>query len=179
MAAGFGVLLVEYRGYAGSSGAPTEAGVIADGLASYDYVRARSDQPIGLYAHSLGTAIAVPVAAAREVFAVVLAAPMTSIIDVARYRMGWVPFDGMIRYPFRSDLRIGAITAPLLILHGTEDKVIPFALGSRLAALAPTGTKFVAIEGAGHNDLPDFGALGMAITFFDETLARDRDAGRQ
>jgi len=176
VAAGFGVLLVEYRGYGGSSGSPSEVGLIRDGLASYDYVRRQSASPIGLYAHSLGTAVAIPVAASRDVFAVALESPMTSILDVARYRMGWVPLDGLMKYPFRSDLLIGSVRAPLFILHGTDDKVIPFSLGDRLAAMAPPGTRFMAIDSAGHNNLASFGTTGLAIEFFKETLAAKRRA---
>ncbi|USG60101.1 lysophospholipase [Sneathiella marina] len=170
-AAGFGVLLVEYRGYGGSTGSPTEAGLIRDGLASYDHVRRQSDQPIGLYAHSLGTGVAVPVAVQRPVFAVALEAPFTSILDVARYRMGWVPLDGLLKHPFHSDQLIGQITAPIQIIHGTADRVIPFKLGKRLAELAPKGTKFLAIDGAGHNNLAAFGSIEIAIAFFKEALA--------
>lgn len=172
-AAGFGVLLVEYRGYGGSTGTPSEAGLIADGLASYDFLRSRTDGPIGLLAHSLGTAVAIPVAAARPVFALMLEAPMTSILDVARYRMGWVPLKWLMKYPFHSDQVIGQVTAPILIVHGRRDRVIPFELGERLAALAPPGTRFIPLDDAGHNDLLRFGSNQMAIEFF--TGARDRE----
>ncbi|MCC3304754.1 alpha/beta hydrolase [Sneathiella sp. HT1-7] len=83
---GFGVLLAEYRGYGGSTGEPSEAGVITDGLASYDFLEGETDGPIGILAHSLGTGAAIPVAAARPVFAVVLESPFTSLLDIARYR---------------------------------------------------------------------------------------------
>lgn len=167
---GFGVLLVEYRGYSGSTGSPTEAGLITDGLASYDHVRAQTEAPIGLYAHSLGTGVAVPMAVQRPVFAVVLESPFTSILDVARYRMGWVPLDILLKHPFHSDQKIGKVTAPIQIMHGTNDRVIPFALGKRLAELAPPRTKFLAIDGAGHNNLASFGSLEIAIAFFKEAL---------
>jgi uncharacterized protein len=167
---GFGVLLVEYRGYGGSTGTPTETGLISDGLASYDYIRAQTDAPIGLYAHSLGSGVAVPLAASRPVFAMVLEAPFTSILDVARHRMGWVPLDGLLKHPFRSDLVIGDIATPILILHGTDDRVIPFDLGKRLFELAPPGTEFIAIEGAGHNNLPAYGTIEQAIAFFKDVL---------
>ena len=167
---GFGVLLVEYRGYSGSTGSPTQIGLIMDGLASYDYVRAQTNDPSGLYAHSLGTGVAAPMAAIRPVFAVVLESPFTSILDVARHRMGWVPLNSLLKHPFRSDLVIGEITAPLLIMHGTDDRVIPFDLGMRLATLAPPGIEFVAIEGAGHNNLAAYGTIERAIAFFKSVL---------
>ncbi|MCR9214902.1 MAG: lysophospholipase [Proteobacteria bacterium] len=168
--AGFGVLLVEYRGYGDSTGEPTELGLITDGLASYDYLRGQTEGPIGILAHSIGTAVAIPVAAKRPIFALMLEAPMTSILDVARYRMGWLPLKMLMKYPFHSDQVIGQVTAPILIVHGTKDRVIPFELGKRLAALAPAGTEFIPIEGAGHNDLLRFGSNGLALDFFRQIL---------
>ncbi|MDF2366486.1 alpha/beta fold hydrolase [Sneathiella sp.] len=172
--AGFGVLLVEYRGYGGSTGEPTQDGVILDGLAAYDFLAAQSDQPIGILAHSLGTGVAIPVAAARAPFAVVLEAPFTSLLAIARYRMGWAPLDFMMKYPFHNDDVIGEVTAPILIIHGTADKVIPFEEGETLAALAPTGTAFIRIEGAGHNNLGRYGDMKMATSFFTKALAADQ-----
>ncbi len=173
--AGFGVLLAEFRGYGGSTGAPTQEGVIIDGLASYDFLAAQGGQPIGILAHSIGTGVAVPVAAAREPFAVVLEAPPTNLLAIARYRVGWVPgFKFMVRYPFRNDEVIGEVRAPILIIHGTEDKVIPFEEGEKLATLAPPGTAFIRIEGAGHNDLGQYGDMKMATSFFEKALAADQ-----
>ncbi|MCF8468878.1 MAG: alpha/beta hydrolase [Sneathiella sp.] len=170
--AGFGVLLAEYRGYGGSTGSPSEAGVIRDGLASYDFLREKTGGPIGILAHSLGTGVAIPVAAARDPFAVALEAPFTSLLAIARHRVGWLPgFDFLLKYPFRSDALIGEVAAPLLIIHGTEDRVIPFAEGERLATLAPPGAAFIKIDGAGHNDLGQYGDIPIAIRFFKKTLA--------
>lgn len=173
--AGFGVLLAEYRGYGGSTGEPSEAGVITDGLASYDFLESKTDGPIGILAHSLGTGAAIPVAAARPVFALVLESPFTSLLDIARYRVKLMPpFHFMLKYPFRNDERIGGVTAPILIIHGTEDKVIPFKEGVKLAALAPAGTEFIEIEGAGHNDLGSYGDIKMATSFFTKALAANQ-----
>ena len=170
--AGFGVLLVEYRGYGGSTGSPSEKGLITDGLASYDFLAAQDAGPIGILAQSLGTGVAVPVAAAKGPFAVMLESPFTSLLAIARYRVKWMPpLDFMMKYPFRNDAVIGRIKAPILILHGTDDKVIPFDEGRKLATLAPRGTAFIKIDGAGHNDLGQYGDIAIAIKFFTKTLA--------
>ena len=169
--AGFGVLLAEYRGYGGSTGEPSETGVITDGLASYDFLESKTDGPVGILAHSIGTGAAIPVAAARDPFAVVLESPFTSLLAIARYRVKLMPpFHFMLKYPFRNDAVIGAVTAPILIIHGTEDKVIPFEEGEKLATLARPGTEFIRIDGAGHNDLGRYGDMKMAIDFFNKTL---------
>lgn len=165
-AQGFGVLLAEYRGYAESSGRPSEAGLIADGLASYDYLARTDKGPIGILGHSLGAAVAVAVAAERPSFAVVLESPFLSLLEVTRYRIGWVPFPFLMRDPFRSDLRIGRIESPICIIHGTDDRVAPLEQGVRLAALANAGTEFVRIEGGGHNDLAAFDDMALVVAFF-------------
>ncbi|WP_288900838.1 alpha/beta hydrolase [uncultured Sneathiella sp.] len=170
--AGYGVLLAEYRGYGGSTGEPSEAGVITDGLASYDFLVAETEGPVGIFAHSLGTGAAIPVAAARDPFAVVLESPFTSLLAIARYRVRLMPpFDFLLRYPFRNEARIGEVRAPILIIHGTEDKVIPFEEGEKLATLAPKGTAFIKIEGAGHNNLGQYDDIKMATSFFTKALA--------
>ena len=168
--AGFGVLLVEYRGYGGSTGTPTEDGLIIDGLTAYDYLRAQGDAPIGILAFSLGTGAALPVAAARETFAVVLESPPTSLLDIARYRVGWVPFDFLMKYPFRNDRVISEVEAPILIIHGDNDQVIPVEQGRRLATLAGPGSAYIEIKGAGHNNLAQHGTTAMALSFFRKNL---------
>lgn len=168
--AGMGVLLVEYRGYPGSTGNPTEAGLATDALASYDFVRSTTNGPIGLYAHSIGTGVAVKLATQRTVSAVVLESPFDSLLAIARLRFNWLPLDWLLKHPFRSDLHIADITAPILIMHGVLDRVIPIEHGRQLHALAPSGTEFIAIEDAGHNDLTRFGAHEKAVQFFKSTL---------
>ena len=173
VAAGFGVLLVEYRGYGGSTGTPSEAGLITDGLTAYDYLRAQGNAPIGILAFSLGTGAALPVAAAREPFAVVLESPPTSLLDIARYRVGWVPFDFLMKYPFHNDRVIAEVDAPILIIHGDNDLVIPVEQGRRLATLAGPGSAYIEIKGAGHNNLAQYGTTAMALSFFRKSLAAE------
>ncbi len=168
--AGFGVLLVEYRGYGSSTGSPSETGLIIDGIASYDFVRKMNDAPIGLYAHSLGTGVAVHLATKRKVFALVLEAPFDSLQAVAQNRMPWISMELFLRHKFRSDKIIGQIDAPILIVHGRNDAVIPIEYGRRLKNAAPNGTVFMEIPGANHNNLTNFGAVSTAIEFFNKAL---------
>lgn len=164
--AGFGVLLVEYRGYPGSTGEPSEAGLFTDGLAAYDFIRAQSEQPIGLYAHSLGTGVAVKIATERDVFAVVLESPYDSIMAVAQGQIPWLPMSILLKHKFRSDELINTITAPILMLHGNSDRVIPIHHAENLMKQAPAQTEFVVIEKAGHNNLTRFGSIEKALEFF-------------
>lgn len=164
--AGFGVLLGEYRGYGESSGSPSETGLKVDGQAMYDFVRQRTDAPIGLYAHSLGTGVAVKLATQRDVFAIVLESAFDSHLAVAQKAIKWLPMDLLLKHPFRSDLITGEINVPILMMHGTLDRVVGIKHGKILITAAPAGTRFLEIAGAGHNDLINFGSVERAIGFF-------------
>jgi fermentation-respiration switch protein FrsA (DUF1100 family) len=177
VAAGMGVLLAEYRGYGGSTGAPSEKGLFVDGVAAYDFVRKRSEGPIGLHGHSLGTGVALKVASMREVFGIVLESPFDSVLAVAQKRFPWLPVKLFLKHPFRSDELIANVSAPILILHGGEDAVVLVEHGVSLAERASSTTEFVRIDGAGHNNLAEFGALKLAIDFLQNALSRPSVAG--
>jgi len=168
--AGFGVLLVEYRGYPGSTGSASEGGLFIDGRAAYDFIAGQTEGPIGLYAHSLGTGVAVKLASEREVFAVVLESPFDSLMAVAQRRMPWLPMGWLLKHKFRSDQVIDKVKAPILMIHGRQDKVIPIQHGKRLEELAPEGVRFLEIKDAGHNNLAQFGSIQEAISFFEGLL---------
>jgi hypothetical protein len=132
-AAGFGVLAVEYRGYGGSTGSPSEGGLTLDAEAAYR--AALTDAPaqrIVLLGESLGTGLAIKLAARFPVGAVALDSPYTSIVDVAAARFPIFPVRALMRDRFESDAEIGKVTAPLLIVHGTADAVVPYRFGRRL-----------------------------------------------
>lgn len=136
-AAGWGVLAPAYRGYPGSTGAPSEDGLIADGLAALAEARARAPgSPILLHGHSLGAAVAVAVAArlqrADAPAGLYLEAPFDSMVSAARVHFPAVP-GWLLRDTYRSDQRIAGLLGPILIVHGTDDPVVPAALGRRLA----------------------------------------------
>ena len=151
LAAGFGVLAVEYRGYGGSTGSPSEAGLTLDAEAAYQ--AALADAPperIVLLGESLGSGLAVKIAASHPVGAVALDSPYTSIADVAAARFPIFPVRWLLRDPYRSDARIAEVKAPLLIVHGTADAVVPIRFGRRLFELATSKKTFIEVERAGH-----------------------------
>lgn len=163
---GTGLVALSYRGYAGSSGAPSEDGLLRDAAAAYSFATARyAPQRIVAWGFSLGTGVAVAIASEREVGKLVLEAPYTSIADVVAPRYWFAPVRLLMRDPFHSDRRIARITAPLLIMHGTNDPVIAFVFGERLFALAHEPKRFVRIPGGGHDDLAGFGAIEIARQF--------------
>jgi hypothetical protein len=151
---GSGLVALSYRGYGGSSGRPTEAGLVNDALAAYAFACARY-QParVVLWGESLGSGVAVALAAEHPVGHVILEAPFTSAADVGAGHYWFVPVRLLMKDQFRSDLRIGKVTAPVLVLHGDRDYVVPIALGERLYALIDAPKRFVRFPGAGHDGL--------------------------
>lgn len=168
-AAGVGLVALSYRGYGGSSGKPTEQGLIADARAAYDFAAARYPGRIAVWGESLGTGVAVALAAEQPVSRVILEAPFTSTVDIAAAQYGFLPVRLLMKDQFRSDQRVARVKAPVLVLHGEADGVIPIAFGERLFAMIPGAKRFVRFPGGGHNDLDDFGAADAALIFLRET----------
>ena len=156
---------MSYRGYFGSSGAPSEQGLLKDAAAAYAFITSRySAERIVAWGFSLGTGVAVALAAEQPIGKLILEAPFTSIADVAASAFPIFPVRIVMKDPFHSDRRIARVKVPLLVMHGVHDPTIPIAFGERLFALANEPKKFVRFDG-GHNDLDDFGAAGTARQF--------------
>jgi uncharacterized protein len=171
---GYGVLLAEYRGYANNPGTPCEAGLYADAEAAIDFLsgQAITTNRIVLWGESLGSALAVYLAARRTVAAVILEAPFTSITAAAQHRYPFVPTRRLVRDRFDSLSRIGQIRAPLLVLHGERDMIVPIRHGRALLDAAPEPKEGWFAPAAGHQNLAQFGALDAAISFIERRLCR-------
>jgi uncharacterized protein len=150
--AGMGVLGIEYRGYASSTGSPSERGLKLDGEAAYAAAIASGVEPerIVAFGESLGSGVAVAIAARHKVGALVLDSPYSSIADVAAAAYWFVPVRALLRDPFRNDLLIVNVSAPTLMVHGTNDPVVPIRFGEKLFSLANPPKMFWSVEGAGH-----------------------------
>ena len=150
-ARGYGVLLVEYRGYGGNPGAPSEQGLYQDGRAAMAFLAAQGIAPQRtiIVGHSLGTGTATEMAGQFSPAALILLAPFTSLPDVAGLAMPYVPAQWLVRDRFDNRAKLPDLAMPVLILHGTGDAVVPFALGQALAKTGPTAT-FRAVRGADH-----------------------------
>jgi fermentation-respiration switch protein FrsA (DUF1100 family) len=172
IANGIGLVALEYRGYGGLSGKPSEQGLIADAEAAYAFAVARYPaQQIVLWGESLGSGVAVALAAEKPVGRVILEAPFTSALAVGQERYWYLPVRLLMKDQFRSDERIGKVTAPLLILHGVHDRTIPYAMGEHLFELANKPKHIVRFLDGGHEDLDANGALDAVGRF----LAGDLD----
>lgn len=152
--AGYGVLALGYRGYSGSTGEPTETGLVADGAAAVAHLAAAGVPPgrLVFYGESLGSGVAVPLAANQPTrpAAVILEAPFTSAADVARRRYWYVPVGLLMKDQFRSMDHIASLRAPLFIVHGDADAVVPLAQGQALFAAAGEPKELMVVKGGGH-----------------------------
>jgi hypothetical protein len=164
--AGFGLVALSYRGYGGSSGSPTEAGLIADAEAAYEFAAAHvAPERIAVVGESLGTGVAVALAATHQIGRLVLESPFASAVEIGARVYWYLPVRLLMKDTFRSDQRIGQVRAPLLVLHGARDQVVPIASGERLFALANEPKRFERFAEAGHNDLDSYGALEAVRRF--------------
>ena len=165
---GRGLLIVSYRGYSGATGTPTETGLRTDARTAYDWLAQRfPSERIVLYGESLGTGVAVGLATERRVAGVILDAPFTSAADVAGHHYRFLPV-WLLRDQYRSLDRIQDIRAPLLVLHGDRDGVVPFALGERLYEHALQPKRFVRIPGGDHTSNLEAGGLEPVRTLLTE-----------
>jgi fermentation-respiration switch protein FrsA (DUF1100 family) len=169
---GIGLVGVEYRGYGGSSGTPSEEGLIADAEAGYAFAAAHYSVPrIVVWGESLGTGVAVALAAEKPVGRLILEAPFTSTEAVGARRYWYLPVRFLMKDQFHSDQRIGKVTAPLMIMHGVQDRTVPFAMGEHMFDLANKPKHIVRFLDGGHEDLDAHGALDAVARF----LAGDLD----
>jgi fermentation-respiration switch protein FrsA (DUF1100 family) len=153
---GFGVLAVSYRGYGGSTGAPSEQGLYTDARAAMAKAHALgfADDRLIVFGESLGTGVAVQMATEFVVRALVLESPYTSIANRSQELYPYLPVYWLVRDRFDSLAKIPAIQSPLLVLHGEDDPTIPPAHGRALLAAASGVKEGVFLPGVAHTDIP-------------------------
>jgi len=167
---GVSVFLLSYRGYGKSTGRPSEKGIYVDGLAAYDYLTKTEGIPparIALFGRSLGGAVAIEVAMQRAVRCIVVESTFTSLKDMSKTIFPWALFSPFIPNHYDNGTKIATLSVPKLIVHGKNDEIVPFWIGEKLFTLAKDEKKFLAIEGAGHNDTYIVGGS----TYFDKVVS--------
>jgi uncharacterized protein len=169
----FGFLGVSYRGYEGSTGSPSETGLIIDATAAYDWLVAQGIAPkdILVIGESLGTGVAVQLAAVKPVGAVALESPYANAVDIGAEAYWYLPVRWLMKDQFRSSDHIAKVAAPLLVIHGKQDTLIPFAQGQELFDIANEPKQMNAVEGAGHDLSYDQATWDAEITFFEKALS--------
>ena len=166
---GLEVYAIDYRGYGKSRGKRSEAVMRQDGKVWSEYIRqSHPDIPFLIYGRSLGTGFAIPVATETEVNALVLETPFDSLLDVAQRNFPFLPNRWLLRYPFRSDEKINQTDCPILIMHGTKDKVVPYPSALKLynRVAHRSDAKMVTIQGAKHSNLNAFPLYREALSEF-------------
>lgn len=149
--AGYGLLLVEYRGYGSNPGEPSEQGFFRDGRAAMAWLNARGIVPreTVIAGNSIGGGTAVQMALEYSPRALMLAASFTSLPNAAKDAVPFVPTHWLIRDKFDNASKIGQLNMPIFIMHGTADEVVDFKHGERLAQIAKSA-HFQRFDGAGH-----------------------------
>ena len=166
---GYTIYLANYRGYGGSSGTPSEAGLLKDALALYDYARLPrlGHRNISLIGRSLGSAVAAHVAAQREVHKLVLVTPFDSVLKVARGMFPLFPVSLLLKDRYDTAALAHKITAPVLILIAAHDHIIPRKRTDALTTAFPTKQITVTVlENADHNDVADAPEYDAALSAF-------------
>lgn len=164
---GAGWLLVNYRGYGGSGGEPSEAAIAADALRWYDHaVKALGARNVVAFGRSLGSGAAVYLASQRPISAVVLVSPFDSMVEVARHHYPFLPVGLMLRHRFESVQHAPRIQAPLLCLVAERDTIIPVVHSKRLFDAWAGPKRWVMLAAAGHNGTDDAPLFWPAVRTF-------------
>ena len=177
-AANVGVLAIDYRGYGGSTGRPGEAGLITDAKAAYDFIRASApDARIAIFGTSLGTAVAVALAAQVPESGLLLDSPFTSALHIAQLRYPWLPSAILMRDHWDSESRIAQANAPLLLVHCDADRTVPLAEGMALFAHANEPKTMIVLPGCGHIEIWNGAAREKILRTLQEWLKEPGNKG--
>jgi fermentation-respiration switch protein FrsA (DUF1100 family) len=176
--AGLSVLLMDFRGYGGNPGSPSEAGLLADARAARAYLAARGDvdpERLVYFGESLGAAVAVRLALEQPPMALVLRSPFTSLADVGQVHYPFLPVRLLLRDRYASIEQVGGLRCPVLVVAGDRDGIVPWEQSRRLAEAIPEPKRFVRIRGSDHNDLE----LLAGRRLIDEVVRFVADRGRR
>jgi pimeloyl-ACP methyl ester carboxylesterase len=166
--------LMNYRGYGGSSGSPSEAALFSDALALYDRVVSEHEKII-VMGRSLGTAVAVYLAAARPVKGMVLVTPYSSMVDLGRHYYPYLPVNPLLKDRFESSVLAPQIDIPVLTLVAEQDEIIPAKISEGLISSFDQGVvEKVVIEGAYHNTIDNYPSYSSSIESFITRIQQER-----
>jgi fermentation-respiration switch protein FrsA (DUF1100 family) len=176
---GLQVFLVDYRGYGGNAGAPSEEGLAVDARAARSHLAARpgvNPARIIYFGESLGAAVAVELATEHPPAALVLRSPFTSMADIGQHHYPWLPVRWLLRDRYASIQRIGRLRSPLLVVAGERDRVVPIEYSRRLYEAAAGRKALFVLPDADHNDMELLAGDAMITAiagFLDASLSGD------
>ena len=152
---GMSVLLFDYRGYGGNPGPPSEKGLAADARAAQTWLATQPEvdpDRIVYFGESLGAAVAIGLAIERPPAALILRSPFTSLAEVGRVHYPWLPVGWLLIDHYPSIDRVGSLAAPVMVVAGDRDDVVPGSLSRKLYDAAPDPKRYLLVPGTGHND---------------------------
>lgn len=158
---GFSVLLMDYRGYGGNPGTPSERGLAQDAMAAVEELE-RLGFPSHRQIHvgeSLGTAVVAALQSRRPPAGIVLRSPFTNLADVGAHNYPWLPVRTLLTDHYEVIDHLATTRVPVIVLYGTDDSVVPPALSAEVADRCPSLVERVVLDGADHNDPVMFGPL--------------------
>ena len=131
-------LIIAWRGYSGSSGKPSEFGLYQDAKSALNWLNSKgiTDDKIVLYGESLGTSVAIEVGQNRDFAGIILEAPFTSMIDIGQKHYPYLPVKLLLKDKYVNKNKIRNVKSPVLVMHGKEDKIVPFYMGKKIYDLA-------------------------------------------
>jgi fermentation-respiration switch protein FrsA (DUF1100 family) len=154
-AMGYGAFVLDYRGYGGSEGSPTEDGLYQDGEAALAWVRERAGGAVVIAGSSIGGGVAVEMARRHPPRGLMLTNTAPSTTAIAKNAYPFLPVGWLLKDRFENGRKIAEVKCPVLVLHGEDDTIAPVALGRRLHARANEPKTLVVLPGVGHNDIWD------------------------
>ena len=164
-------LIISWRGFSGNKGKPNEMGLYEDAKSAIQWLKAKSikEKNIILYGESLGTGVAIEVAQNKNYAGIILESPFTSMVNVGKKYYPFFPVRFLLKDKFESYRKIKKVSAPVLVLHGKKDKIVPFAMGEKMYEMA-NEPKFFYFQEYGDHMINYDAELLMALEKFIQSL---------
>ncbi len=171
---GRGMLMMSYRGYSGSTGRPSESANIADARLAYALLMAEGITPadIIVYGESLGTGVATRIASEKSIGGLILDSPFTSAVDVGARHYPFLPVRLLMTHRYEVKSRIGQVRAPVLVVHGEQDRIVPYEMGRAVFEAANEPKKLISLPNAGHNNHALHGSFEAIQSWIDQIRSR-------
>lgn len=154
---GYGLFLLDYRGYGGNPGTPNETGLYQDAQAALDWLAKESDRKLAYFGESLGSGVAVEMATRSTPAGLIIQSGFSSAVDVGRSRYPILPVGLLMQDRFESVSKIRSLNCPLLAIHGDRDRTVPLSLGWKLFETALQPKEWLLVPEASHNDVSTVG----------------------
>lgn len=151
---GWGIFIIDYRGYGGSQGSPTESGLYQDAEAAHAWLTAQGDQGLVYVGESLGGGMAIELARRHPPRAIILQSTFTSAVAVGKAGYPFLPVSLLMKDRYANIEKIGELECPILVIHGTDDTLVPVEFGRELHAAIRSPKEWYEVRRAGHNDVP-------------------------